>query len=110
MTMDLSATLLEVGGGQAAASHPLDGVSLKPLLHNPAHHTPRPLCWRMNHRGQRALRDGDWKYLMVNGHESLFNIPADERERANLGHREPERLARMCRQWLDWDANMPPSP
>jgi arylsulfatase A-like enzyme len=110
MTMDWSATLLEVGGGQAAASHPLDGVSLKPLLHNPAHHTPRPLYWRMNHRGQRALRDGDWKYLMVDGHEYLFNIPADERERANLAKREPERLARMRQQWLDWDATMPPIP
>ena len=38
----------------------------------------------MNHRGQRALRDGDWKYLQVDGHEYLFNIAADERERANL--------------------------
>ena len=110
MTMDWSATLLDVGGGQPAASHPLDGVSLKALFHNPAHHTPRPLYWRMNHRGQRALRDGDWKYLMVDGHEYLFNIPADERERANLAKREPERLARMRQQWLDWDATMPPIP
>ena len=38
----------------------------------------------MNHRGQRALRDGDWKYLRVDGNDYLFNIPADERERANL--------------------------
>ena len=43
----------------------------------------------MNHRGQRALRDGDWKYLRVDGHDYLFDLPADERERANLGQREP---------------------
>jgi arylsulfatase A-like enzyme len=66
--------------------------------------------WRMNHRGQRALRDGDWKYLMVDGHEYLFNIPADERERANLAQREPERLARMRDQWLAWNSTMPPIP
>ena len=43
----------------------------------------RPMYWRMNHRGQRALRDGDWKYLRVDGHEYLFDIGDDERERAN---------------------------
>jgi hypothetical protein len=35
----------------------------------------RPLHWRMNHRGQRALRDGNWKYLRVDGHDYLFDIP-----------------------------------
>ena len=58
----------------------------------------RPLHWRMNHRGQRALRDGDWKYLRVDGNDYLFDIAADERERANRGAREPERLARDARR------------
>ena len=110
MTMDWSATMLDLGGGQPHTDYPLDGVSLAPLLRNPAHRFERPLYWRMNHRGQRALRDGDWKYLMVDGHEYLFNIPADERERANQAQREPERLARMRQQWLDWNSTMPPIP
>ena len=110
MTMDWSATLLDVGGGSAAAGHPLDGVSLRSVLEDPAHNFHRPLYWRMNHRGQRALRDGHWKYLMVDGIEYLFNIDADERERANLDKRHPERLDRMRQQWLDWNATMPPIP
>ncbi|MDP1894392.1 MAG: sulfatase-like hydrolase/transferase [Hydrogenophaga sp.] len=110
MTMDWSATMLDLGGGRPHADYPLDGVSLAPLLRNPAHRFERPLYWRMNHRGQRALRDGDWKYLMVDGHEYLFNIPVDERERANQARREPERLARMRQQWLDWNSTMPPIP
>jgi arylsulfatase A-like enzyme len=64
----------------------------------------------MKHRGQRALRAGDWKYLVVDGHEYLFNIPADERERANLAQREPARLAAMRDQWEAWNATMPPIP
>ncbi len=64
----------------------------------------------MNHRGQRALRDGDWKYLRVDGHDYLFNIPADERERANLGSREPSRLAAMRDAWEQWNAGMPAIP
>ena len=110
LTMDWSATMLELGGGQPHPDYPLDGVSVAPLLRDPAHRFERPMYWRMNHRSQRALRDGDWKYLMVDGHEYLFNIPADERERANQAQREPERLARMRAQWLAWNATMPPIP
>ena len=110
MSMDWSATMLEAGGGEADPAWPLDGVSLLPVLHDPAQRFARPLYWRMNHRSQRALRDGDWKYLQVDGNEYLFNIARDERERANLAGREPERLARMREQWLAWDASVPPIP
>ncbi|QHE78023.1 sulfatase family protein [Hydrogenophaga sp. PBL-H3] len=110
MTMDWSATLLEAGGGQADPDWPLDGVSLLRVLREPAQRFERTLYWRMNHRGQRALREGDWKYLQVDGHEYLFNIAKDERERANLAAREPECLARMRAQWLAWDASVPPIP
>ena len=110
MTMDWSATLLDAGGGQADPAWPLDGVSLLRVLQDPAQPVERPLYWRMNHRGQRALREGDWKYLQVDGHEYQFNIGKDERERANLAAREPERLARMREQWVAWDASVPPIP
>lgn len=110
MTMDWSATLLDAGGGQPDPDYPIDGVSLLPVLREPARRFERPLYWRMNHRGQRALREGDWKYLQVDGHEYLFNINKDERERANLATREPERLERLRAQWLAWDASMPPIP
>ncbi len=110
MTMDWSATLLEAGGGQADPDWPIDGVSLLKVLREPAQRFERTLYWRMNHRGQRALREGDWKYLQVDGHEYLFNIAKDERERANLAAREPERLERMRAQWLAWDASVPPIP
>jgi len=110
MTMDWSATLLDAGGGQADPDWPLDGVSLLNVLHDPTQRFDRPLYWRMNHRGQRALREGDWKYLQVDGHEYLFNLGKDERERANLATREPDRLARMREQWLAWDASVPPIP
>ena len=110
MTMDWSATLLAAAGVANHPDYPFDGVSLLPVLHDPAATFDRPLHWRMNHRGQRALRDGRWKYLRVDGHDYLFDIPADERERANLGHREPERLAAMRADWESWNATMPPIP
>lgn len=110
MTMDWSATLLDAGGGQPDPAWPIDGLSLLPVLRDPAQRFERPLYWRMNHRGQRALREGDWKYLQVDGHEYLFNISKDERERANLATREPERLERLRAQWLAWNESVPPIP
>jgi arylsulfatase A-like enzyme len=110
MTMDWSATLLELGGATPDAHYPLDGVSLVDVLRDASHTFERPLHWRMNHRGQRAMRQGDWKYLRVDGNDYLFNIPADERERANLGKHQPERLQAMRQAWEDWEATMPPIP
>jgi arylsulfatase A-like enzyme len=109
LTMDWSATVLDIAAVAPAPSHPLDGVSLKGLLGGGAEFE-RPMHWRMNHRGQRARRQGRWKYLRVDGHDYLFDIDADERERANRAGREPERLATMRRAWEAWDETMPPIP
>ncbi|WP_374672497.1 sulfatase [Acidovorax temperans] len=110
MTMDWSATMLDAAGAPAAASHPLDGRSLMPLLRDATWHDEQPLFWRMNHRGQRAMRHGPWKYLRVDGHDYLFNLEGDERERANLAPIAPERLAAMVQAWEAWEATMPPIP
>ena len=110
MTMDWSATMLDAAGVAPDPAFALDGVSLLRVLQRDGQEFDRPLYWRMNHRGQRALRDGDWKYLRVDGHDYLFNLPTDERERANLGGREPQRLAAMREAWETWNATMPPIP
>ena len=110
LSMDWSATMLALGGAQAHPDYPLDGVDLRPVLRDPQAVFERPLFWRMNHRGQRACRIGPWKYLRVDGHDYLFDLSADERERANLAARQPERLAALRQAWEDWHASMPPIP
>ena len=80
------------------------------MLREPAQTFERPLYWRMNHRQQRALRQDHWKYLKVDGHEYLFDLGADERERANLAQRHPQRFEAMRQAWLDWNATVPAIP
>jgi arylsulfatase A-like enzyme len=110
MTMDWSATMLDAAGVRPDAAHPLDGVSLMPVLRD-AHNTfARTMAWRMNHRGQRVLREGRWKYLRVDGHDYLFDIASDERERANRAAFEGDRLQHMAQAWEAWNAQMPPIP
>ena len=100
MTMDWSATML-AAAGVAGAPAIIRSTAYRccRCCATPATAFDRPLYWRMNHRGQRALRDGDWKYLRVDGHDYLFDLAADERERANRASREPQRLAAMRDAW-----------
>jgi arylsulfatase A-like enzyme len=110
LTMDWSATMLQAAGVAPDPALPLDGVSLLPVLRDASHTFARPMAWRMNHRGQRALRDGRWKYLRVDGHDYLFDIEADARERANRGPYEGDRLPRMREAWETWNETMPAIP
>jgi len=110
MTMDWSATLLDVGGGKPHPNYPIDGVSLKKVLCQPEKTFERSLFWRMNHRQQCALRQGDWKYLKVDDHEYLFNLANDERERANLSALHFDRFASMREQFRAWEDSVPPIP
>lgn len=110
LTMDWTATMLAAAGVAPDPAHPLDGVPLQPALADPAHAFERVLHWRMKHRQQRAIRQGRWKYLKVDEHEYLFDVEADERERANLARRHPERLAALRAAWEDWDRAMRPIP
>ncbi|WP_137917392.1 sulfatase-like hydrolase/transferase [Hydrogenophaga sp. 2FB] len=110
MTMDWSATVLDAAHVAPDPDFPLDGVSLLQVLREQDHVFERPLYWRMKHRGQRALRRGDWKYLRVDGHEYLFNLARDERERANQSGRDLQRLAAMREDWETWSESVPPIP
>jgi len=110
ITMDWTVTMLELAGLAAKPDHPFDGVSMQPSFDAEAMPFSRPLFWRMKHRDQRAVRDGDWKYLSVDGHEYLFNVEVDARERANRAKREPALLDEMRQRYEAWHATMPPTP
>ena len=110
ITMDWVATFFAAAGAQAHPDYPLDGASLLPVLRDPGRCFDRALYWRMKHRDHRALREGKWKYLAIGAHEYLFDVEADERERANLAARHPERLAQLRTRYADWSATMPSVP
>jgi len=108
ISMDWLPTLLAAAGTAPDPAYQPDGVNLLPVLLGGQGVQPRSLYWRYKANAQRALRDGDWKYLKIHDQEFLFNLAADQRERANLAQREPERLAALRAQWERWDAGMLP--
>ncbi|KQV79575.1 twin-arginine translocation pathway signal protein [Massilia sp. Root351] len=108
ISMDWLPTLLAAAGTQPDAAYPPDGRNLLPVLLGEQPAVERTLFWRYKANAQRAVRAGDWKYLKINGNEYLFNVEQDQRERANLARKHPERLAELKQQWEAWDASMLP--
>ncbi|MCK9994050.1 MAG: hypothetical protein Dbin4_02570 [Alphaproteobacteria bacterium] len=108
ITMDWMPTLLAAAGGQADPAYPMEGESLMQVLTgNPAPH-PRKLFWRYKSHAQSAVRDGDWKYLRINGNEFLFDVVRDPRERANLKDRHKDIFDRLRKDWEVWNATLLP--
>jgi arylsulfatase A-like enzyme len=110
VTMDWVATFFDAAGVRAHPDYPLDGISLLPVLERPERVVERELYWRMKFRTQKAMRSGKWKYLSIEGDEFLYDLAADARERANLGKRDPTRLAAVRARYAAWEATMPRIP
>jgi arylsulfatase A-like enzyme len=110
MHMDWLPTLLAAADGAPDPAYPSDGLNVLPVLLGDRASAGRTLFWRYKAAEQAAMRENEWKYLRLGGQEFLFNIAADERERANRRAKEPERFERMKQQWAEWNASMLPYP
>jgi len=110
ITMDWVATFLEAAGVAPHPQYPLDGISLVKCLERPESTVQRNLFWRQKFREQKAVRSGAWKWLSIEGNEFLFDLSKDQRERANLVRRFPEKLRELKALYSAWEASMPPIP
>lgn len=108
ISMDWVPTLLAAANAQADAAYPLDGVNLLPVLTQQSALLPRKLYWRYKANAQRAMRDGDFKFLKILDNTYLFNVVEDPLERANLKERHKDIFERMQAEWLAWNRNMLP--
>jgi arylsulfatase A-like enzyme len=108
ISMDWLPTLLAAAGASVDPDHASDGVDLLPQLVANAAPVPRKLFWRYKANAQRAVRDGDYKFLKILDNTFLFNVVEDPLERANLKQRRPEIYRRLVREWHDWNATMLP--
>jgi arylsulfatase A-like enzyme len=108
ITMDWFATLLAAAGAKPDPAYPADGEDLGPIASGGAPPRPRKLYWRYKAGAQRAVRDGDWKYLRIAGNEFLFDIAKDPRERANLKNRHQDVFDRLKSAWEAWNESMLP--
>ena len=108
ISMDWLPTFQELAGGKPDAVYPSDGISLAPTLTRNAIPRERKLFWRFKANAQRAVRDGDMKWLEIDGNTFLFNVVTDPLERANLKNRLPDVYKKLVAEYADWEAAMLP--
>ena len=108
ISMDWVPTLLAAAGTAPDSAYPTDGMNLLPTLTQPSAPIPRKLFWRYKANAQRAVRDGDFKFLKILDNTFLFNVVDDPLERANLKDRHKDIYQRLVREWYDWNATMLP--
>lgn len=112
IAMDIAATILDVTGLSDSAEN-LDGVSLVPILKGEGTSQTRQLFWQADFYDfgkQRAIREGDWKFLEHDNTQFLFNVAESPEERGNRYSRHQE-IANRLRLSLDqWQTRMNGTP
>ena len=108
ISMDWLPTLLAVAGATPDPAYPTDGMNLLPMLTQKGAPVPRKLFWRYKANAQRAVRDGDYKFLKILDNTFLFNVVEDPLERANLKDRQKDVYRRLVREWYEWNSSMLP--
>ncbi len=111
ISMDCYPTLLEAAGLPPTPEHPLDGLSLLPLLEQTGRferdaiyfHYPNYAFHKRNRLGG-VIRDGRYKLIKRyrDGSLELYDLAEDIGEKKNLSARRPELAARMERRLETW--------
>ena len=99
LSMDWFPTILSVAGIENCPVE-LDGVDLRGHLLNSEKLDDRIVFWR--YRGQKAVRQGDWKYMETKEGEYLFNLKDDLGETNNLlstQNKKGEELKKSLNKW-----------
>jgi arylsulfatase A len=113
ISMDFYPTMLAAAGLKQVASHPCDGINLKPLLKSGGHidrdaiffHYPNYAFHRDNRLGS-AIRQGNEKLIerFDDGSLELYDLKRDIGETKNLVEDRPERAEALRQRLVKWRA------
>ena len=107
VTMDWTATILALAGAKPDPALRLDGENLLAVCTGEKKVYDRTLYWRMfQAKSQKAIRDGNWKYLQIERNESLFDLSADPSEKNNLKEKHPEIFEKLKSKYAAWEKTM----
>lgn len=104
ITMDVTATILAATATPVPPETRLEGRDLVPFLSGKTPLVERTLYWRNTLAGQtqRAVRRGNWKFLLDGDSEFLFNLRDDPGERNDVATRHYARVREMRAQSDAW--------
>jgi arylsulfatase A-like enzyme len=104
ITMDWTATILALAQAKPDPKFPLDGINLMPVITGRKRPVARTFYWRVFQRNQqKAMREGDWKYLKDENGEYLYDLFYDGAEKNDLKEREKEVFDILKKKYSDWE-------
>ncbi|MGQ0649347.1 MAG: sulfatase-like hydrolase/transferase [Gemmatimonadaceae bacterium] len=107
ITMDWTATISALAGATPDPRVPFDGIDLMPALTGAAAPQERDLYWRLHQRSQqKAMRSGNWKYLLTTSSEQLFNLADDLGEKRDRKADQPAVFDRLRAKYAEWEAQV----
>jgi len=108
LTMDWSATFLDVADVKADPAYPFDGESVMAVCAGKRPPFDRTVFWRVRARPQAAARMGKGKYLSDRGEEYLFDLAADPGEATDLKAKQPDTFEKVRAAYNNWNSTMLP--
>lgn len=103
ITMDWTATILSVAKLKVNQAFAFDGIDLMPVMTGEKI-KERKLFWRTYQRKkQKAIRQGDWKYLQDENGEYLFDLSMDPQEKHNLRDTEQTIFNKLKKAYAEWE-------
>jgi arylsulfatase A-like enzyme len=108
ITMDWTATMMAAAGVKNIRKYNLDGISLLPFFEKPSKKMDRSFYWRLSRVPQKAMRDGQWKYVSDEKGEYLFNLVNDISEKNDLSQIEKARFEKLKKKYEAWEATVLP--
>jgi arylsulfatase A-like enzyme len=106
LTMDWSATFLEVAGAKADPAYPFDGESVMAVCAGSRPAFDRTVFWRLRTKPQAAARMGNWKYLRDDVAEHLFDLALDPGEADDLKHKQADTFEKIRAEYKKWESTM----
>lgn len=113
--IDVMATVVDVSGATYPKEHnghvilPADGIPLTPSFDGKPLARKQPIF--IEHENNAFVRDGEWKLVgqgvsMPRGLQKqkweLYHLSEDGTELHDLAKEQPEKVAAMSAQWVDW--------
>jgi arylsulfatase A-like enzyme len=108
LTMDWSATFLEVAGAKADPAYPFDGESVMSVCAGSRSAFDRTVFWRLRTKPQAAARMGNWKYLRDAVAEHLFDLALDPGEADDLKDKQADTFEKIRAEYKKWESTMLP--
>jgi arylsulfatase A-like enzyme len=113
MNIDFYPTFAEMAGAKLDPAQQLDGLSIAPLLKDPAAKLPRDtFCWHyplaephfLGGRSAGSIRQGDWKLIEFfdTGNVELYDLAADAGESKDLAGQTPDKVRQLRGALAAW--------